>query len=243
MSLDTLLGIAGVVLGALGLAAAYIFYRKSIRTKEPMYWMRSENLIRDNISTITGLRILYNNESIVNLTSTNVAFWNRGAETIDSRDRVVSNPLRIGTSQNIKILDAKIILENNPSSRMHISLEADGSSAYILFDYLDKGHGCIIKVLHTGLDSSDLSLNGDIKGARLEKVKPRGRMLQFISTIVILIITIAIFALLPTGNISGLDLLAIAGLILSMLTTLSDLGRFKRFSSPLPKALHQAWYD
>jgi|LakMenE18May11ns_1017448.scaffolds.fasta_scaffold9412545_2 uncharacterized alkaline shock family protein YloU len=88
MSLDTLLGITGVILGALGLAAAYVFYRKSIRAKEPMYAMRSENLIRDNISTMTGLKILYNNINIDNLTRTNVAFWNRGAETIDSRDRV-----------------------------------------------------------------------------------------------------------------------------------------------------------
>ena len=245
MALDTLLGIAGVVLGTLGLAAAYIFYRKSIRAKEPMYAMRSENLIRDNISRMTGLKILYNDINIVNLTTTNIAFWNRGAETIDSRDRVESNPLRIGASQEVKILDAKIILENNPSSRMHISLEADGSSAYVFFDYLDKGHGGIIQVIHTGLSSSDLSLIGDIKGARLEKVKPKNVFL-YVQVLYLSVATALIWMAspmqtrpLPAGIVTILAA-AVYGIILIERTEARPI---RRFSSPLPKSFHQIWYS
>jgi hypothetical protein len=45
MSLDTVLGIAGFVLGVIGLIAGYIFYRKGIKIKEPFYSMNSNNLI------------------------------------------------------------------------------------------------------------------------------------------------------------------------------------------------------
>jgi hypothetical protein len=129
---------------------------------------------------------------------------------------------------------------------MDISVEADGTSAYIFFDYLDKGQGGIIQVIHTGLSSSDLTLNGDIKGARLEKVKPRDRILRY-SGIMLWICVNGALAL----NILGPPFLIVVALMVLPFSIifwfsdiiLSEAGLFKRFSSPLPKVFHQTWYD
>lgn len=51
MSIDTILGIIGTVLGVVGLVTGYIFYKRSLRVKEPSYCTTSNNLIQDNISS------------------------------------------------------------------------------------------------------------------------------------------------------------------------------------------------
>ena len=71
----------------------------------------------------------------------------------------------------MKILDTKLLGTNHPSSELAVNLSSDGSSALITFDYLDKGQGAVIQIVHTGITSDDISLSGDIKGAKPLKKK------------------------------------------------------------------------
>ena len=56
MSLDTALGIISLVLGITSLVTGYIFYRISLRIREPLYYIVSNNLIEEKISASAHFR-------------------------------------------------------------------------------------------------------------------------------------------------------------------------------------------
>ena len=173
MSFDTLLGVAGIILGIAGLATGYIFYKKSLKIKQPMYIIRTNNLIQDSISQMSGLEVAYKGRFISNLSVSKVLFWNSGSETLDNQDIVKTNPLRIECAEDKNILDATVTASNNQSNQLAIEVASSGTSAYVTFDYLDKYQGGIFQVVHTGTTSNDLFFEGDLKGAVLQMQKTR----------------------------------------------------------------------
>jgi hypothetical protein len=173
MSLDTYLGIAGLLLGLMGLLTGYVFYRKGMKLKQPLYVMKTDNLIQNNMAEMSGLSIMWNGSSIASLSSSNLIFWNNGADTIDFNDVVKSSPLRVAAIEGFKILDAKVTSSNNPSSSLGVKIAEGGDEVLILFEYLDQKHGGEIQIIHTGTHSSHLVVTGDFKGARLKRINNR----------------------------------------------------------------------
>ena len=83
MTIDTILGIAGAVIGVLGIVTGYVFYLKSKREKEPCYSEDDVNLIKGYSSIFKDLSIKYQRKPIENLTVSKLVFWNNGNEIID----------------------------------------------------------------------------------------------------------------------------------------------------------------
>jgi len=162
MSLE---GIIGTSLGVLGLITGYIFYRRSLRTKEPSFALRTNNLIRNHISAIDGLEVFYKNQKVNNLSVTKMMFWNNGAETIERQHITRTNPLVIFSEEEIQLLDAKVLISNNKASEFSCTLQ-DKNHALIDFEYLDKGQGAIIQIIHTGISNKNIKIAGQIKGVR-----------------------------------------------------------------------------
>ncbi len=160
--------IIGVILGISGIVTGYIFYRKGLRVREPTISIKTNNLIQDHVSQIDGLEILYKGQLVRNLSVSKIIFWNNGSETIDKEDIVQANPLRIVGKDGVSILDAKIVAENNKASLFTCYLDDEGKLR-ITFDYLDKDHGAVIQLTHTGLSSKDLVVEGQIKGVKVIK--------------------------------------------------------------------------
>jgi hypothetical protein len=156
-------GIIGTILGLVGIITGYIFYRKGLRLREPTVSLKTNNLIQDHVSQLDGLEIRYKGHTVKNLSVTKVVFWNNGAETINNSDIVKANPLRIGGFNDVQLLDAQVITSNNDSSRIICEFN-DDNELLVTFDYLDKGHGAVIQITHTGLSSNDLTVAGQIKG-------------------------------------------------------------------------------
>jgi hypothetical protein len=98
MPIDRILTIGGLAFTSL---LAYYFYIKSMKQKEPFYYIRSNNLIQDNLSQMSGLNISYSGQKVENLTVSQIIFWNRGSEIINKDDIVISEPLRIESLANI----------------------------------------------------------------------------------------------------------------------------------------------
>lgn len=163
LDLGTILGIAGIVLGAI---LSYYFYRVSLREKKPSWTVRSIVLIEDFCEKFENLKVLYNNENVANLTVSKIAFWNEGRETIDRNDIDTLNHLRISCIDGAKILDAKVLTTNNPSSQFSVNLSDDRDHVLLDFDYIDNKQGSVIQVVHTGRSSYDLEIVGDIKGVK-----------------------------------------------------------------------------
>ncbi len=171
MDTGTLLGIVGIVIsvlfGVIGLVTGYYFYRKSKQKKEPCWAIRSNNLIRGSSAIISGLAVLYKGEQVENLTISKLLIWNKGEITLDRQDIETIDHLRVVGKGDTKLLDIDILASNNNASRFSYNLAQDKSSATLNFDYLDRGNGAVLQIVHTGASSNDLTLAGAIKGASL----------------------------------------------------------------------------
>jgi hypothetical protein len=192
------IGILGIVIG---IVVSYYFYKKSVRIKEPVYSIKSNNVISGSQSKYERLRVLYEDTEIENFTVSKILFFNQGSETITRQDIETSSPLRI-SCKNCDFLDISTLQVNKPSNNFDILQEAT-ERVLISFEYLDKNQGGVIQVIHTGLSSEDLEVYGDIKGVeklsqidskQLESKKlilsmpfvnhPRGKLLLWIITII-----------------------------------------------------------
>ena len=158
-------GFVGFIMAILGFASAIIIYIKVKNVKSPCYAVQSRNIVRDFVSKIDTLEMLYSGKPIENLTATKIAFWNAGRDTINSQDIASTDPLTVHVKKGCKILDTKVLYMKNLVNRFSITTADDLSNITLNFEYLDKEEGAIIQILHTGKSSEDIEIRGTIKGA------------------------------------------------------------------------------
>lgn len=163
------IGILGIVIGVV---VSYYFYRKSLRTKEPVYSIKSNNLISGTVSTLENLNISYKDYKVQNLTVSKILLYNQGAETITRQDIETKNRLTI-SSETCTFLDVSILQANNYSNNVEVTLNPLSGHIVVDFDYLDKNQGVVIQVIHDGLSSRNIEIRGDIRGVgKLTEVSP-----------------------------------------------------------------------
>lgn len=176
MNIDTILGLIGMVLGILGILTGYIFYKKSLKLKEPCVSIKSFNIVDENVTSFDGLDVFYLGEKIKTMTISDVLFWNKGAGTVHRQDIAENDLIRISSKENCSILRANIITTNNFASGFSCLLDENKFDVIIDFDYIDQNQGCVIRVVHTGNNSDDILLLGSIKGTKLLKIAPTSLM-------------------------------------------------------------------
>jgi hypothetical protein len=165
LAMNPWLIIIGFIITIISLLLAVIFYVRGKKVKLPYYAFNSHNIVRDLVSRIDHLDILYHGEPIENLTATKMAFWNAGNDTINCKDIARADPLTVVAKEGYKILDAKIVNVINTANQFSITPPADERSHInINFDYLDHNEGAIIQLLHTGKSGKDIEIHGTIKG-------------------------------------------------------------------------------
>jgi len=64
-----------------------------------------------------------------------------------------------------KILHAKILFAKNRANQFSITTSQDQSYTTLQFDYVDKGEGVVIQLIHTCTSGKDIKMRGTIKGA------------------------------------------------------------------------------
>ena len=169
-----IVGLAGLAIGILGIfigaIVSYYFYKRGIRKKEPVYSIRSFNLISDYVSKYQYLSVKYKTNKVERLTVSKLVFFNRGDETISKQDIDTVNHLAVVGDNGSVLLDAKVLQANNASNNFKLDVDSEpheknSTGNYLLgFDYVDKNQGAVIEVIHTGLSSKDLVIKGDIIG-------------------------------------------------------------------------------
>lgn len=171
----------GSVASITGLSIKVIFELFNNKGKIPCYaihsltWPDRERIDPElsNIKIIHSDPHLKQDREIKRSTITEVAFWNAGKETIESKDIVHKNPLRIVVNENVKILESpnksKIIQpENldNCDNKFEIPRDKhDPNLIYIKFDHIAENEGLIIKIIHDGFPE-DIELQGRISGCK-----------------------------------------------------------------------------
>jgi hypothetical protein len=79
--------------------------------------------------------------------------------------------LRLETEGRGRILSTKLISTNNKASQPLLSASLERDQAFLQFEYLDRGQGFVIQVIHEGTSSNDLDVKGAIKGVtRIRKI-------------------------------------------------------------------------
>ena len=148
---------------------SYLLYLKSKKIKRPTYLIKSFNLVREKVSKIEQVKILYNEEIIDNLTVSKLSLWNKGKETINRNDVAPKDNIRIDIAENYRILNANIIYQKKAANNFSLDLNKSKTSLKINFDYFHFNEGVIIELYHTGISGNELKLNGTIKG--IEKIQ------------------------------------------------------------------------
>lgn len=164
LSTNPWLIVLSAIVTILSFLAAIFLYFKAKKVKKPRYAIRSINFLKDSANKIEGLQIMYSSQPVQNVTITKVAFWNDGNETINGNDIANADPIEIRLKEGFMILESKIIYEKNNANLLTIQKAENDTILYIKFDYLDRGEGAVIQLLHTGNSSEDVIISGTIKG-------------------------------------------------------------------------------
>jgi hypothetical protein len=161
MDSGLLIGLLGLGIGAFSLLLTYLFYKKSLRVKIPLFAIESRGPIGGLPPELSKLCLRYDNKPINYFTSSRIAIWNAGKETI-SKDDVVGS-VKICPEEGYSFLDARIITSTNATNNFKIDFSPE--MVKVDFDYIDKDQGCCIEIYHNGKTSWSLNLNGTVKGA------------------------------------------------------------------------------
>jgi len=151
------------VLAPVGIILSIIFYIKSIRVKRPVCLVHSSSLIRNLSDDFPSLRIAYGSTGVDSLTVSKVAFWNAGRETIDGEDIAEADPLCVAVAEGHSLLEVRVLTESDRANQVKTRRLDSGAACLVSFDYLDRGDGLVLQVVHTGEDSH-VQITGTIKG-------------------------------------------------------------------------------
>ena len=124
-------------------------------------------VIKHGKNKIQNLKLMFNGESIDNLTISKFAIWNSGNKVINSDDMVTGQELEIYSDENTNILETQIVAEVEPANSFKI-IKSTAHNVSIGFDYVDSHEGIVVQIFHTG-DKNSLHPKCKIKGG--EKIK------------------------------------------------------------------------
>lgn len=180
--INNLLACISLLIGIIGIILAIYF---GIKRKRPVWLKRSIKVIDEGAKNIPNLSILYNDKSINNITITKLVFWNRGGKTVRKEDLVEKDPLMIKIDKRYDILKADIL--ETTSEANNIQIDYNSKEIYFSFDFLQKAHGFVLQIIHTGKASSNFSCHGTIIDvgslAEMNKVNNIPAPLRYVSNI------------------------------------------------------------
>lgn len=144
-------GWLGSLVGIVGLIVAIILYRASRIGPRPVYQLRALRLIEKEKRILPEqVEILFGGRSIPRLTMTHVILWNSGKATLDGKNIVTDDPLRLEFSKESEVLRVRVPKVTREVNKFIPKINPHARNQVICsFDYLDAGDGGIIEVLHT----------------------------------------------------------------------------------------------
>ena len=137
-----------------------VAYMRSRRTQKPKFFISSAS-IRNEEFKDTTIDIKQGDRSLSSLTISRFALWNTGI-TLNRSDIAEKDPIRIEARNDVEILEIQF-LYSEPQNGCGCIIADDKKSISINFDFLAKNQGIVLKIFHTGKDSTDLSVKGSLK--------------------------------------------------------------------------------
>jgi hypothetical protein len=168
-------GNIGILLSIVfGLLAIYLYFIGK-KQRKPTYIVRTIRLVSSKLKDIDNIKISYAGANIENLSISKIALWNAGKETINSADIPPTSPIKLEIEPKYEFLGANILYQKKVSNNFKLEMSSDKKSVLIKFDYFDYEEGVVLQVFHTGNESNDIKLTGDIKASKGLSKKTYGR--------------------------------------------------------------------
>jgi hypothetical protein len=154
-------GVVGIVVGAAGIALAFLFYFRPRRSRRPTYTVTGNRVVGP---TEKRIEIRFRQQIVPRVTRTVVVFVNSGPGTIVEDDIVETDPLHVVLTDG-EILDAQTLAITRDAVEFQMLIESNTRIKF-WFDHLDFKDGVVFEVLHTGGRPSAIKLGGTVRGTR-----------------------------------------------------------------------------
>jgi hypothetical protein len=169
MSLEDFLtaygGLVGVLVGVAGTAiVSYVTYRIAKPVKGISYSIWTENLVRQLSSWVSDLELSYKGTSIHAATISKIVIWNSGNRELKREDVAPAARLRISAKEPAEVLSGSVVEISSPANNSKLLPPDGGGFRYIDFDYLNRADGLAVQLVHTGVFSRELLIEGQVIG-------------------------------------------------------------------------------
>jgi hypothetical protein len=153
------------LIGIIGLIIAFLLYRASRIGPRPAYQLRALRLIgKEEPALPEEVEILFRGRSVPRLTMTHIILWNSGKATLEGKNIIVDDPLRLEFNERAEVLRVRVLRVTRKSNKFTAKVNSGSSNEVICdFDYLDAGDGAVIELLHTAEERYP-KVQGTIRG-------------------------------------------------------------------------------
>lgn len=153
----------GISLGVFGIFSGVYFYFTSKQSKTISVGRRELAIIGGKSPEFDeSLEIRFDGKPVPRVTLSRIVLWNSGNRTIDARDLVERDPLRIELEDGDQILKVNTLRESRSVNAFEF-LKVSERTLKVKFDFIDPHDGITFEVLHTSTIKS-LEVLGTIKG-------------------------------------------------------------------------------
>lgn len=156
-------GSTGTVVGLMGIVLAVTFYLRSRRKARLAFQYY-------HVTFVGGLDAVFPDEVeirfagtvVPRITGSRIVIWNCGDRTVDGKNLVAGDPLRVEIPQEGQILRHTILRQTRGVNGWKVD-RSTANRLDITFDFVDPGDGFSLEVIHTQL-GSELDVVGTIRG-------------------------------------------------------------------------------
>ena len=152
-----------------GALISWHFYSAAQAERQLVY---STNPIRTHVVTAgrtTGLQISFNGESLssANVTSVEIAIWNKGKASIREENILGDGNVTIVSDPPSRILEASVMKCPQPVTQFRVGNSSESLSAGevpISWSILEQNDGADVQLIYIGSDDVKFSVTGQIEG-------------------------------------------------------------------------------
>jgi hypothetical protein len=138
--------------------------------KRLTYQRRSFGLVFGGVNKLPGMEIRYHGHgpSVENLTVSRIAIWNAGRGDVRKGDILGKENLRIVIDPKYVILASEVVQQKNAANCFEVrTTQEDQKTAKVHFDFVRSGEGVVVQVVHTGVGSKDLKVEGTLADVKI----------------------------------------------------------------------------
>lgn len=128
---------------------------------------------------IPGVEVSYQGKEVDDLSITRFSFWNSGKRAFMKSDLAYGEVIRLYWDESIELFDAQLIKVTDESNKLRLDITEGGRNSEntdcdsqgknnlsIKFDYMNRGDGAILQVIHTG-DAKNIRYKSKLKDGKV----------------------------------------------------------------------------